>query len=56
MARMPEFESHVRSDWPDPPCGIRVADGVAHRMERTRAVGNGQVPRVAATAFDILSR
>lgn len=33
-----------------------MADGVAHRMERLRAIGNGQVPRVAAAAFSNLSR
>ncbi len=30
-------------------------DGLAHRVERTRAIGNGQVPIVAATAWRILS-
>ncbi|MGV2166623.1 DNA cytosine methyltransferase [Agrobacterium sp. 16-172Ci] len=34
----------------------RVVDGVAAAMDRHRAIGNGQVPRVAATAFRILSR
>lgn len=29
-------------------------DGVAFRVERTKAIGNGQVPRVAATAFELL--
>ncbi|QLL15364.1 DNA cytosine methyltransferase [Pseudomonas chlororaphis] len=33
----------------------RVVDGVATAMDRHRAVGNGQVPRVAATAFALLS-
>lgn len=31
-----------------------MADGVANRVDRLRAVGNGQVPRVAATAFRLL--
>jgi DNA (cytosine-5)-methyltransferase 1 len=31
-----------------------MADGVANRVDRLRAVGNGQVPRVAARAFRIL--
>lgn len=30
---------------------LRVPDGVAHRMDRLKALGNGQVPIVAATAF-----
>ena len=42
--------------WPVEPGMGRVADGVAHRVDRIKALGNGQVPRVAATAFDILSR
>lgn len=32
----------------------RVADGVAYRVDRIKALGNGQVPRVAATAFNLL--
>ena len=33
----------------------RVADGVADRVDRLTAIGNGQVPRCAAVAFNILS-
>jgi len=33
----------------------RVAVGVKHRVDRLKAIGNGQVPRVAATAWRILS-
>ncbi len=33
----------------------RVADGVAARVDRLKAIGNGQVPIVAATVFRILS-
>ena len=33
----------------------RVAHGVAHRVDRLRAIGNGQVPAVAALAWQILS-
>ena len=33
----------------------RVANGVAARMDRLKAIGNGQVPRVAATAFKLLA-
>jgi hypothetical protein len=29
---------------------------VAFGMDRLKAIGNGQVPRLAATAFDILSK
>ena len=34
----------------------RVADGVAHRVDRLRAIGNGQVPLVAAIAFSELHK
>lgn len=33
----------------------RVAHGVAHRVDRLKAIGNGQVPIVAATAWQILT-
>jgi DNA (cytosine-5)-methyltransferase 1 len=32
----------------------RLVDGMAYRTHRVRAVGNGQVPRVAAIAFTLL--
>ncbi|MEB0170065.1 DNA cytosine methyltransferase [Pseudomonas sp. CCC4.4] len=41
--------------WPTEPGMGRVANGVANRVDRIKALGNGQVPRVAATAFAILS-
>jgi DNA (cytosine-5)-methyltransferase 1 len=34
----------------------RVADGLANRVDRIAAIGNGQVPSVAAVAFIILSQ
>lgn len=39
------------SFWESHPREPRVADGLAHRMDRIKATGNGQVPIVAATAF-----
>jgi hypothetical protein len=33
----------------------RVATGVTSRVDRLKAIGNGQVPAVAATAFQLLS-
>jgi DNA (cytosine-5)-methyltransferase 1 len=33
----------------------RVADGVAARVDRLKAIGNGQVPAVAATAWRMLT-
>ena len=32
----------------------RVADGVANRVDRLKAIGNGQVPEVARSAFEFL--
>lgn len=37
--------------WSTEPDVGRVADGVASRVDRLKAIGNGQVPLVAATAF-----
>jgi len=34
---------------------VRVDDGVAARVDRLKAIGNGQVPLVAATAWRILN-
>ncbi|WP_157214361.1 DNA cytosine methyltransferase [Pseudomonas sp. GM60] len=42
--------------WPVEPGMGRVAHGVAYRVDRIKALGNGQVPLVAATAFEKLSR
>lgn len=41
--------------WALRPDIARVVDGVAHRVDRIRATGNGQVPCVAAAAWHILS-
>jgi len=40
--------------WSSSPPLERVANGVAYRMDRLKAIGNGQVPLVAATAWRIL--
>jgi len=45
-----------RDAWPPEPDVGRMAHGVANRVDRLKALGNGQVPRVAATAFAALSR
>ncbi len=41
--------------WEGDARGSRVPDGMAYRMDRLKATGNGQVPIVAATAWMILS-
>ena len=48
-------EEHARTTWweTEPNVG-RVADGVADRVDRLKAIGNGQVPQVMAMAFCIL--
>jgi DNA (cytosine-5)-methyltransferase 1 len=46
----------IGADWwkSEPELG-RVADGVAGRVDRLKAIGNGQVPAVAALAWDLFS-
>ncbi|MCP4549481.1 MAG: DNA cytosine methyltransferase [bacterium] len=41
--------------WQAEPDVGRVADGVASRVDRLRCLGNGQVPAVAALAWEILN-
>ena len=44
------------SHWIDVFAGVRgTRNGLANRLDRTDAIRNGQVPRVAAAAFTILS-
>lgn len=53
----PADKRHVRGDgewWSAEPDVGRVAHGVAARVDRIKALGNGQVPAVAATAFRFL--
>lgn len=44
-----------RAWWKVEPILGRVVDGVAHRTNRLKCIGNGQVPQCAATAFRLLS-
>ena len=51
-------DSHRKSTtdwWTFEPDICRVADGVAFRNDRLKAIGNGQVPLCAATAWRILA-
>lgn len=41
--------------WIDQPEPVRVANGVAHRMDRVKALGNGQVPAVVRAAWQLLT-
>lgn len=45
---MPQLYGGV---WQTIPDQLRASDGVAYRMDRLKAIGNGQVPLVAAMAF-----
>ena len=44
-----------RHAWPAEPAICRVAHGLANRVDRVTALGNGQVPRVAAAAWLLLT-
>ena len=46
--------THHGSGWEAEPNMVRVADGVAGRVDRVRCLGNGQVPAVAALAWRVL--
>jgi DNA (cytosine-5)-methyltransferase 1 len=41
--------------WSSEPSMGRVADGVVARVDRLKAIGNGQVPQVAAIAWELLT-
>lgn len=43
-----------RGGWPAEPGLVRMVHGVPNRVDRIRALGNAQVPRVAATAWEVL--
>ena len=54
-AEMEFLQELVKNIWKDYPESLRVADGVAARVDRLKAIGNGQVPLCAATAWQILT-
>lgn len=52
----PEYEKLKRGDWWQTESAVgRVVDGMAYRVDRLRALGNGQVPAVAALAWQVLT-
>lgn len=50
-AEAPVVSALCNGVWETYPDELRVVDGVAHRMDRLKAAGNGQVPLVAASAW-----
>lgn len=52
----PQPPARRSSWWAFEPNLDRVAHGLASRVDRLKALGNGQVPLVAATAFQILKQ
>jgi DNA (cytosine-5)-methyltransferase 1 len=50
-----EVQFGRKSWWEAEPNVGRVADGVAARVDRLKAIGNGQVPLCAATAWKVLT-
>jgi DNA (cytosine-5)-methyltransferase 1 len=52
---IPRPTDPVPADWTDRALGVRGTDGMARRVDRIRAIGNGQTPRLAAAAFTMLS-
>jgi DNA (cytosine-5)-methyltransferase 1 len=51
VAELPNVRASV---WGSDPDESRMDDGLADRMDRLKSTGNGQVPIVAASAFDQL--
>jgi DNA (cytosine-5)-methyltransferase 1 len=50
-AEAQELQELRNGVWETYPAEFRVSDGVAFRMDRLKALGNGQVPLVAASAW-----
>jgi DNA (cytosine-5)-methyltransferase 1 len=48
------IEGFDRNSWKTEPNVCRVVNGMASAMDRLKAIGNGQVPLCAATAWNIL--
>ena len=54
-AKMAELQELARGVWRSYAGSSRMDDGVAGRMDRIKATGNGQIPIVAAMALSILA-
>jgi DNA (cytosine-5)-methyltransferase 1 len=51
----PSSKKEIGRNWAVEPKLGRVAHGVAHRVDRLKAIGNGQVPLAHATAWRLLT-
>ena len=54
-AKVAELQGMASSFWESDPGSARVFDGVAYRVDRLKATGNGQVPVVAVNALIALA-
>jgi len=52
-AKMGELPTYGSTLWEENPDLTRVVNGMAYRMDRFEAVGNGQVPAVVRFAWDV---
>jgi DNA (cytosine-5)-methyltransferase 1 len=50
----PSIEGFDKNSWKTEPNICRMVNGMADAMDRLKAIGNGQVPLCAATAWNIL--
>jgi DNA (cytosine-5)-methyltransferase 1 len=50
----PSIEGFDKNSWKTEPNICRMVNGMADAMDRLKAIGNGQVPLCAATAFKLL--
>ena len=53
-AKMARVQELCQSVWRTEPAGARVPNGLARRVERLSATGDGQVPVVAAAAWELM--
>ena len=53
--QIPRPSDPVSANWANNALGIRGTNGMANRVERIVAIGNGQTPKLAAVAFSVLS-
>jgi len=51
----PIFKGLDKNNWKTEPDVVRMVNGMADAMDRLKAIGNGQVPLCAATAWQLLT-